>query len=538
MSKIIDFNQDARKKLKTGINALAEAVVVTLGPKGRTVVFEKTNGEPQVCNDGVSIAKQVELDDPIENLGVKMLRQVAVKTSDTAGDGTTTATLLAQAIINMGLKRIEAGINPIDIKRGIAKAVQTVVEEMKKQSIPVGNDVTKIEQVAAISANNDIEIGKLIASAISKAGQECIITIEEAKGIETTIEVVEGMRFDRGYLASYFITDPEKMEVSYENPYILLYEKKISNVKDIIPLLDQTAKTGAPLLVIAEDVDGEALAIFVVNKISGSLKIVAVKAPGFGDRRKALMEDIAILTGGTFISENSGYKLENIKLEQLGGCDKIIVDKDNTTIINGHGKKEDIKLRIRQINAEIEKSTSDYDKEKLKERLAKLSGGVAVVYVGAASEVEMDEKKKRVENALNATRAAIEEGIVAGGGVAFLRVMPALDNLTADHEEEKAGIDIVKKALEEPLRRIVLNAGLEANEILQKVKAAQGDFGFNAKTEKYENLLKAGIIDPTKVERLAIENAASVAMMMLTTEAVIATKKEKEREHALALPME
>jgi chaperonin GroEL len=538
MSKIIDFNQDARKKLKTGINALAEAVVVTLGPKGRTVVFEKTNGEPQVCNDGVSIEKQVELDDPIENLGVKMLRQVAVKTSDTAGDGTTTATLLAQAIINMGLKRIEAGINPIDIKRGIAKAVQTVVEEMKKQSIPVGNDVTKIEQVAAISANNDIEIGKLIASAISKAGQECIITIEEAKGIETTIEVVEGMRFDRGYLASYFITDPEKMEVSYENPYILLYEKKISNAKDIIPLLDQTAKTGAPLLVIAEDVDGEALAIFVVNKISGSLKIVAVKAPGFGDRRKALMEDIAILTGGTFISENSGYKLENIKLEQLGGCDKIIVDKDNTTIINGHGKKEDIKLRIRQINAEIEKSTSDYDKEKLKERLAKLSGGVAVVYVGAASEVEMDEKKKRVENALNATRAAIEEGIVAGGGVAFLRVMPALDNLTADHEEEKAGIDIVKKALEEPLRRIVLNAGLEANEILQKVKAAQGDFGFNAKTEKYENLLKAGIIDPTKVERLAIENAASVAMMMLTTEAVIATKKEKEREHALALPME
>jgi chaperonin GroEL len=530
MSKTMNYNQEARKKLKDGIDALADAVVITLGPKGRTVVFEKTDGEPQICNDGVTIAKQVELDDPIEYLGAKMLRQVAVKTSDTAGDGTTTATLLARAMINVGLKRIEAGINPMDVKRGIARAVQVVVEEMKKQSIPIGDDVEKIGQVAAISANNDAEIGKLIADAIAKAGKECVITTEEAKGIETTVEVVEGMRFDRGYLSPYFINNPDKMEVVYENPYLLIHDKKISGVKDILSLLDKISQADAPLLVIAEEIEGEALAMLVVNKLRGALKIAAVKAPGFGDRRKALLDDIAILTGGTFISEESGYKLENIELDKLGRCEKIIIDKENTTIVNGFGAKEAIQMRIKQINAEIEKATSDYDKEKLKERLAKLAGGVAVVYVGAASEVEMEEKKDRVENALNATRAAIEEGIIPGGGVAYLRSIPALENLQAENEEEKTGIDIVKKALEEPLRQIVLNAGLEPNEILQKVKAGKDDYGFNAKTEKFEHLLRTGIIDPTKVGRLALENAASVVAMMLTTECVIAKKKEKERE--------
>lgn len=536
MSKTMDFNVEARRKLKDGINALAEAVIITLGPKGRTVIFEKSTGEPQVCNDGVTVAKQVELDDPVEDLGAKMLRQVAVKTSETAGDGTTTATLFAQAMINIGLKHIEAGVNPMEVRKGIQKAVKAVVEEMKKMSVTVGDDISKIEQVATISANNDAYIGKLIADAISKAGKESVITIEEAKGMETTIEVVKGMRFDRGYLSPYFITDPEKLEVTLENPFILLHDKKIASIKDILPLLEKVTSTSTPLLIIAEEIETDVLATLVVNNLRGVLKIAGVKAPGFGDHRKELLHDMAVLTGGTVIAEEQGYKLENTELDKLGRCEKVIITKENTTIVNGKGDKEEIQKRIKQIKAEIEKISSSYDKEKLQERLAKLTGGVAIVYVGAATEVELVEKKDRVDDALNATRAASEEGIIAGGGVTYLRALPALEKLEAENNEVQIGISIVKRALEEPLRQIVLNAGLDANEILHSVKAGAKDFGFNAKNEQYENFFTTGIIDPTKVGRLALENAASVAMMMLTTECVIAKKRSKEKEEVSVIP--
>lgn len=536
MGKIIDFDIEARRKLKEGMNALSQAVVITLGPKGRTVIFEKLNGDPQVCNDGVTVAKQIELDDPIEDLGAKMLRQAAVKTSETAGDGTTTATLLAQAMVNIGLKRIEAGVNPMEVRRGISKAVKAVVEHMKSQSIMIGEDRPKIEQVASISANNDSEIGKLIADAMGKAGEESVITIEEAKGMETTIEIVEGMRFDRGYLSPYFVTEPEKMEVVFEHPYILIHDKKISGIKDLLPLLEKVSQAGAPMLIIAEEVEADILATLVVNNLRGVLKIAAVKAPGFGDRRKDLLEDIAVLTGGTVISDERGFKLDTVQMEQLGRCEKVVITKDNTTLINGSGEKEIIMKRIKQIKGEIEKTTSDYDKEKLQERLAKLTGGVAIIYVGAATELEMIEKKDRVEDALNATRSAMAEGIVPGGGVTFLRSMAALDSLKPENEEEKIGIFIVRKSLEEPIKQLALNAGLDPNEILQRVKDGKGDYGFNFKTEIFENLLSAGIIDPTKVGRLALENAASVAMMMLTTECVIAKKREKEKEPTNLLP--
>ncbi|HZY83170.1 MAG TPA: chaperonin GroEL [Cyclobacteriaceae bacterium] len=530
MSKLMTFNAEARTSLKNGMNALAEAVIVTLGPKGRTVVFERSSGEPQVCNDGVTVAKQVELDDPQEDLGAKMLRQAAIKTSETAGDGTTTATLLAQAMINIGLKRIEAGVNPMEVRKGIQAAVKAVVAKLKKMTINVGDDISKIEQVATISANNDSEIGKLIAEAMTKAGKESVITIEEAKGMETTIEVVKGMRFDRGYLSPYFINDPEKLETDFENPFILIHEKKISGMKDILPLLEKVTKAGAPLLVIADDVETDVLATFVLNTLRGVLKIAAVKAPGFGDRRKDMLQDIAILTGGTMIAEDTGASLEAVSLEQLGRCERVIITKESTTIVGGQGNKDEIQKRIKQIKAELEKVTSDYDKEKLQERLAKLAGGVAIVYVGAATEVELVEKKDRVDDALNATRAAVQEGIIPGGGVSYLRVIPVLDQMKGDNEGSSIGIHIVKKSLEEPLRRIVVNAGLDPNEIIQAVKAGKDDFGFNAKNEKYENLLSTGVIDPTKVTRLALENAASVAMMMLTTECVIAQKREKQPE--------
>lgn len=536
MGKVIEFDVEARRRLKDGINALAQAVVVTLGPKGRTVIFEKMNGEPQVCNDGVTVARQVEMDDPVEDLGAKMLRQAAVKTSETAGDGTTTATLLAQAMINVGLKRIEAGVNPMEVRKGIAKAVRTVVEAMKKLSIGIGDEQSKIEQVATISANNDSDVGKLIAEAMRKAGRESIITIEEAKGIETTIEVVEGMRFDRGYLSPYFVTDPEKMEVVFEKPNILICDKKISGIKEFLPILEKASQAGSPLLIIAEDIEADILATLVVNNLRGVLKVAAVKSPGFGDRRKDLLEDIATLTGGTLIAEEKGFKLDKAELEHLGRCEKVIVSKDNTTIINGAGEKTGINARVKHIRSEIEKSTSDYDKEKLQERLAKLTGGVAIVYVGAATEMEMTEKKDRVEDALNATRAAIEEGIIPGGGVTYLRSVPALENLQSDNEEEKIGIDIVKKSLEEPVRQLAVNAGIDPNEILPQIKDGKGSYGFNFKTEKFEDLMTSGVIDPTKVGRLALENAASVAMMMLTTECVIAKSREKEKETVAALP--
>lgn len=510
------------------MNALARAVVVTLGPKGRTVIFEKNNGEPQVCNDGVTVAKQVELDDPIEDLGAKMLRQAAVKTSETAGDGTTTATLLANAMINIGLKRIEAGINPMEVRRGITKAVKAVVEYMKSQSFMVGDDRLKIEQVATISANNDTEIGHLIAEAMSKAGKESVITVEEAKGIETTIEVVEGMRFDRGYMSPYFVTEPEKMEVVFEKPGILIVNNKIVGIKSFLPILEKVSQSGSPLLIIAEDIEADILATLVVNNMGGVLKVAAVKAPGFGDRRKDILEDIAVLTGATIIAEEKGYKLENAELALLGRCDKIIINKDHTTIINGAGEKSAIDLRVKHIRAEIANAVSDYDKERLQERLAKLTGGVAVVYVGASSEVEMIEKKDRVDDAMNATRAAMEEGIVTGGGVTYIRSITSLDNLPYENEEQKIGIEIVKKSLEEPIRQLAINAGLEPSDIIPKIKNAKADYGFNFKTEQYESLMGAGIIDPTKVGRLALENAASVAMMMLTTECVIAKAKEKE----------
>lgn len=526
MSKQLFFNTEARNKMKSGVDKLADAVKVTLGPKGRNVVIEKKFGAPSVTKDGVTVAKEIELEDSIENMGAQMLKEVASKTADIAGDGTTTATVLAQSIINEGLRNVAAGANPMDLKRGIDKAVAAVVEHLKSLSEKVGNDNTKIEQVASISANNDYEIGKLIASAMAKVGNEGVITVEEAKGTDTTVEVVEGMQFDRGYLSPYFVTNTEKMMVDIQNPYILIYDKKVSTLKDILPLLEKTVQSGRPLLIIAEDVDGEALATLVVNKLRGSLKIAAVKAPGFGDRRKEMLQDIAVLTGGTVISEEQGYKLENATLASLGQAESITIDKDNTTIVGGKGEKDSIIARVNQIKAQIETTTSDYDREKLQERLAKLSGGVAVLYVGASSEVEMKEKKDRVDDALHATRAAVEEGIVPGGGVAYIRAVNSLDNVKFENNDEKTGIAIIRRALEEPLRQIVANAGLEGSIIVQKVREGKGDFGFNARTEVYENLLAAGVIDPTKVTRIALENAASVASMLLTTECVIADKPE------------
>lgn len=528
MAKEIIFDQKARDAIKKGVDALANAVKVTLGPKGRNVIIDKKFGSPTITKDGVTVAKEIELPDAVQNLGAQMLKEVASKTSDVAGDGTTTATVLAQAIITAGLKNVTAGANPMDLKRGIEKAVEAVVADLKKQSKSVGDDIKKIEQVATISANNDHTIGKLIAEAMAKVKKEGVITVEEAKGTETTVEVVEGMQFDRGYISPYFVTNADKMETVLEHPYILLYEKKLSNMKELLPVLEKSVATGHPLLIIAEDIDGEALATLVVNKIRGSLKIAAVKAPGFGDRRKAMMEDIAILTSAIFISEESGYKLENADLSYLGRAEKITIDKDNTTIVNGSGKKADITSRISQIKAQIENTTSDYDKEKLQERLAKLAGGVAVLYVGAATEVEMKEKKDRVDDALHATRAAVEEGIVPGGGVAYIRAAEALDKLKGENEDETTGIAIIRRALDEPLRQIVANAGtIDGSIVVQKVKEGKGDFGFNARSEKYENMFAAGVIDPTKVARVALENAASIASMVLTTECILAEEKEK-----------
>jgi chaperonin GroEL len=526
MSKQLFFEIDARNKMKRGVDILANAVKVTLGPKGRNVVLEKKFGAPSVTKDGVTVAKEIELEDSIENMGAQMVKEVASKTADIAGDGTTTATVLAQSIISEGLKNVAAGANPMDLKRGIEKAVTAVVEHLKGQSQTVGSDTSKIQQVASISANNDDTIGKLIAEAFAKVGKDGVITVEEAKGTDTNIEIVEGMQFDRGYLSAYFVTNSEKMEVELEKPYILIYDKKISAMKDILHILEKIAQQGAPLLIIAEDLEGEALATLIVNKLRGTIKVAAVKAPGFGDRRKDMLNDIATLTKGIVVSEEQGYKLENADLTYLGRADRVTIDKDNTTIVGGAGKKEDITARVNQIKAQIETTTSDYDKEKLQERLAKLSGGVAVLNIGAATEVEMKEKKDRVDDALHATRAAVEEGIVPGGGTAFIRAVEALDKLVNDSEDEMTGINIVKRALEEPLRQIVANAGIEGSIVVQKIKEGKGDFGFNARTEKYENLLAAGIIDPTKVARVALENAASIAGMLLTTECVIADKPE------------
>ncbi len=527
MAKDITFNIEARDQLKKGVDALANAVKVTLGPKGRNVIIDKKFGAPSITKDGVSVAKEIELSNPIENMGAQMLKEVASKTADVAGDGTTTATVLAQAIITAGLKHVAAGANPMDLKRGIDKAVAIVVENLKLQSKAVGDDNQKIEQIATISANNDFAIGKLIAQAMDKVKKEGVITVEEAKGTETTVEVVEGMQFDRGYISPYFVTDTEKMQTVLENPYILIYDKKISTMKDLLPILEKSVQSGRPLLIIAEDVDSEALATLVVNKIRGSLRIAAVKAPGFGDRRKAMLEDIAILTGGQLISEERGYKLENADLTYLGSAEKITIDKENTIIVNGAGAKEDIVSRVNQIKAQIENTTSDYDREKLQERLAKLAGGVAVLYVGAATEVEMKEKKDRVDDALHATRAAVEEGVVPGGGIAYIRAVESLNNAKGINDDETFGFNIVKRALEEPLRQIVANAGGEGSIVVQKVKEGSGDFGFNARTDVYENLFAAGVIDPTKVTRVALENAASIAGMLLTTECVLSEIKEE-----------
>jgi len=534
-AKEIIFEIEARDRLKKGVDALSNAVKVTLGPKGRNVIIEKTYGAPMMTKDGVSVAKEIELKDAVENMGAQMVKEVASKTSDVAGDGTTTATVLAQSIITTGLKNVTAGANPMDLKRGIEKAVAAVVADLKKRSKEVGDSIEKIEQVATVSANNDSSIGKLIAEAMGKVKKEGVITIEEAKGIETTVKVVEGMQFDRGYISPYFVTDAEKMEASFENPFILIHDKKISGMKDLLPILEKVVQTGRPMLIIAEDVDGEALATLVVNKIRGSLKIVAVKAPGFGDRRKEMLQDIAILTGGTVISEEQGYRLEDADLSYLGQAEKITIDKDNTTIVSGKGAKEGINARINQIKAQIETTTSDYDREKLQERLAKLAGGVAVIQVGAASEVEMKEKKDRFEDALHATRAANEEGIIPGGGVAYLRAIDSLSAVKFDNEDEEIGVNIVRRALEEPLRQIVANTGLEGSIIVQKVKEGKDDFGFNARTEKFENLYASGVIDPTKVARVALENAASIAGMLLTTECVISEIKE-EKEPAMPNP--
>jgi chaperonin GroEL len=534
MSKQLFFEIEARNKMKRGVDVLANAVKVTLGPKGRNVVLEKKFGAPSVTKDGVTVAKEIELEDSIENMGAQMVKEVASKTADIAGDGTTTATVLAQSIISEGLKNVAAGANPMDLKRGIEKAVNAVVEHLKGQSQTVGSDSSKIQQVASISANNDDTIGKLIAEAFGKVGKDGVITVEEAKGTDTHIEIVEGMQFDRGYLSAYFVTNSEKMEVELEKPYILIYDKKISAMKDILHILEKIAQQGAPLLIISEDLEGEALATLIVNKLRGTIKVAAVKAPGFGDRRKEMLNDIATLTKGIVVSEEQGYKLENATLEYLGRADRVVIDKDNTTIVGGAGKKEDITARVNQIKAQIDTTTSDYDKEKLQERLAKLSGGVAVLNVGAATEVEMKEKKDRVDDALHATRAAVEEGIVPGGGTAFIRAVEALDKLKNDNEDEATGINIVKRALEEPLRQIVENAGIEGSIVVQKVKEGKGDFGFNARTENYEKLFSAGIIDPTKVTRVALENAASIAGMLLTTECVIADKPEPKAAAAPA----
>ncbi|MBP3716488.1 MAG: chaperonin GroEL [Paludibacteraceae bacterium] len=526
MAKEIKFDIESRDLLKRGVDQLANAVKVTLGPKGRNVIIEKKFGAPHITKDGVSVAKEVELADPYENMGAQIVKEVASKTGDDAGDGTTTATVLAQAIINVGLKNVAAGANPMDLKRGIDKAVAEVVSSIKAQAQEIDDDYKKIEQVATISANNDNEIGKLIADAMKKVKKEGVITVEEAKGTDTTVDVVEGMQFDRGYLSPYFVTDTEKMQTSFDNPYILIYDKKISALKDMLPILEATAQNGRPLLIIAEDIDGEALTTLVVNRLRGSLKVCAVKAPGFGDRRKEMLEDIAILTGGTVISEEKGLKLETTSLDMLGTADKITVNKDNTTIVNGAGDKNAIKDRVAQIKTQIENTKSTYDKDKLKERLAKLAGGVAVLYVGAPSEVEMKEKKDRVDDALCATRAAVEEGIVPGGGVTYIRAIKSLENLQGANDDETTGIQIVKRAIEEPLRQIIANSGKEGAVYVQKVAEGSGDFGYNARTDKFENFFAAGVIDPAKVTRVALENAASIAGMLLTTECVIAEKKE------------
>jgi chaperonin GroEL len=536
MSKMIFFDIEARNKMKKGVDTLSDAVKVTLGPKGRNVVIERKFGAPTVTKDGVTVAKEIELEDPIENMGAQMVKEVASKTADIAGDGTTTATVLAQAIIGEGLKNVAAGANPMDLKRGIDKAVTAIVENLKKQSEKIGSDSKKIEQVASISANNDSAIGSLIAQAMSKVGKEGVITVEEAKGTDTTVDVVEGMQFDRGYISPYFVTNSEKMQAELSNPYILIYDKKISTMKDILHILEKVAQSGRPLVIIAEDLDGEALATLVVNKLRGTIKVAAVKAPGFGDRRKEMLQDIAVLTAGTVVSEEQGYKLENADLEYLGSAESITIDKDNTTIVGGKGVKKDITARVNQIKAQVETTTSDYDKEKLQERLAKLAGGVAVLYIGAATEIEMKEKKDRVDDALHATRAAVEEGIVPGGGVAYVRASDVLAKMTGLNEDETTGIAIVRRAVEEPLRIIVQNAGYEGSVVVNKIKEGKGDYGFNARTEKYENLFKAGVIDPTKVSRVALENAASIAGMMLTTECVIADKPKKEEAHSHGAP--
>ena len=532
MAKDIFFNTEAREKLKKGVEAIADAVKVTLGPKGRNVILDKKFGAPTVTKDGVTVAKEIELKDPVENMGAQLVKEVASKTADDAGDGTTTATVLTQSIFAHGIKNVAAGANPMDLKRGIDKAVRLVVENLQKQSKPI-KDSNEITQVASISANNDVEIGEMIAEAMEKVGKDGVITVEEAKGTETDVKTVEGMEFDRGYLSPYFVTNTEKMEAELESPYVLIYDKKISSMKELLPVLESTAQTGKPLVIISEDVDGEALATLVVNKIRGSLKVAAVKAPGFGDRRKAMLEDIAILTGGTVISEERGFKLENATLEDLGTAEKINIDKDNTIIVNGNGKKKDIEARINQIKAQIETTTSDYDKEKLQERLAKLSGGVAILYIGAATEIEMKEKKDRVDDALHATRAAVQEGIVAGGGIAFIRAISSLDKVEVDNADQKTGVNIVRQALESPLRTIVANAGAEPSVVVQKIKEGKGDFGYNAREDKFENMIAAGIIDPTKVTRLALENAASIASLLLTTEAVVADEPEDDKAPAM-----
>ncbi|WP_129595249.1 chaperonin GroEL [Seramator thermalis] len=527
MAKEIKFEMDARDLLKKGVDALADAVKVTLGPKGRNVILDKKYGAPQITKDGVTVAKEIELDDPFSNMGAQLVKEVASKTNDDAGDGTTTATVLAQSIIGVGLKNVTAGANPMDLKRGIDKAVSKVVESIKKQAVEIGDDLKKIENVAKISANGDETIGKLIAEAMQKVGKEGVITVEESKGTETYVDVVEGMQFDRGYISPYFVTNTESMEVEFENPLILIHDKKISAIKDLLPILEKEVQTGRPFLIIAEDIDSEALTTLVVNRLRGSLKVAAVKAPGFGDRRKEMLEDIAILTGGTVISDEKGLMLENATIDMLGSAEKITIDKDTTTIVNGEGDKAAIESRIGQIRAQIDKTTSDYDREKLQERLAKLAGGVAVLYVGAPSEVEMKEKKDRVEDALSATRAAVEEGTVPGGGVAYIRAIEELEGLKGENDDETTGIEIVKRAIEEPLRQIVLNSGKEGAVVVQKVREGKDDFGYNARTDKYENLYQTGVIDPAKVARVALENAASIAGMFLTTECVITDKKEE-----------
>ena len=533
MAKELFFDSEAREKLKRGVDTLANAVKVTLGPKGRNVIIDKKFGSPQITKDGVTVAKEIELEDAVENMGAQLVKEVASKTADQAGDGTTTATVLAQSIYTIGSKNVAAGANPMDLKKGIEKAVDAIVKDLKKQSRPITTS-NEIAQVATISANNDSEIGKMISSAMDKVGREGVITVEEARGTETEVKTVEGMQFDRGYLSAYFVTNTDKMEVELEKPFILISEKKVSSMKELLPVLEVVAQTGRPLLIISEDVDGEALATLVVNKIRGALKVAAVKAPGFGDRRKAMLEDIAILTGGTVIAEERGFKLENATIEYLGQADKIIIDKDNTTIVNGSGSKDDINNRVNQIKSQIENTTSDYDREKLQERLAKLSGGVAILYIGAATEVEMKEKKDRVDDALHATRAAVEEGIIAGGGVALIRAIGSLDKLKGENEDQMTGINIIRQAVESPLRTIVANAGGEASVVVNAVRAGKDDYGYNAREDKYENMIAAGIIDPTKVTRLALENAASIAGLLLTTECVIADKPANEPAHSHA----